>query len=92
MSKIYSKKWISSLIVSQWSEYFLENRNSYLKPPYQQGKMQFWNPCRNVLNRNPNISFSRLDDDEKTQVFWKKFFPKKSSTDYVKCSYDNPAE
>ena len=54
--------------------------------------MQLWNPCRNLLNRSPKISFSRLEDDEKTQTFRKKFFPNKCSTGYVNFSYDNPAE
>ena len=72
--------------------FFLENRTSYLKLSFQQGKKQFWNPCRNLLNRSPKSSFSGLEDDEKTQVFRKKSFPIKCSTGFVNCSYDNPAE
>ena len=45
-----------------------------------------------MRNRSPKISFSRLEDDEKTQTFRKKFFPNKCSTGYVNFSYDNPAE
>ena len=35
--KSIPKRWFSSLIVSQWSEIFLEYRTSYLKLPFQQG-------------------------------------------------------
>ena len=74
----FPKSWISSL---NDRKFFLEYRISYLKLPFYQGKMQFWNPCRNLLNRSAKKSFSRLKDDGKTQVFWKKFFPYKCSTD-----------
>ena len=56
--------------------FFLENRTSYLKLSFQQGKKQFWNLCRILHNRSPKNSFSRVKDDEKTQVFSKEVLSK----------------